>query len=80
MSCTAILWTVIVYAVGYFVWFGYAINRFAPEHLRWNGEEVLQALLALMWPICVAFYVPYRIFRGFGVRNDMTRTEGLTDG
>jgi hypothetical protein len=62
MSSTAIFWT--VYLVGYFVWFGYAINRFCTV----NGDECFQAILALAWPVCVAVYVPYRIFKWLGVR------------
>jgi hypothetical protein len=56
----------IAYAVGYFVWLGYAINRFC--YCVTNADDVMpQVLLAFLWPGCVAVYLPYRIFRWFGV-------------
>jgi hypothetical protein len=71
MSPTAIFWT--VYLVGYFGWFAYAINRFIPANDLGNGDEIWHALLALLWPGCVAVYAPYRIVRWAGVRPDTVR-------
>lgn len=57
-----------VYVVGYFVWLGYALNRFISRHRLGDGEEVFHIFMALFWPLCVAGYAPYRIFLWLGVR------------
>lgn len=69
MSSTALQW-LIIYGIGYPIWLGYAINRFISKHSLGDGEEVFHAFIALLWPICVVVYVPYRIFRWVGVRRD----------
>jgi hypothetical protein len=56
----------IAYAVGYFLWVGYAINRFGD--VCDAGIIIINTILALLWPVCVAVYVPYRVFRWVGVR------------
>jgi hypothetical protein len=59
----------ISYAVGCFVWLGYAINRFCDaDAMEFSGQIIEQFCLALVWPFCVVAYLPYRIFRWLGVR------------
>ena len=56
----------IAYCAGYFLWFGYAVNRFCHDP---GGEEgFVQACVALFWPLCLAIYLPYRLFQWMGVR------------
>jgi hypothetical protein len=62
---------IIAYAVGYAIWLGYATNRFCLTEADGSPmfeEIVIFALVALLWPVCVAVYLPYRIFRWAGVR------------
>jgi hypothetical protein len=61
---TAERFWLVIYMAGDLIWFSYAVRRFC--HAR--GDGVAQAVLALLWPMCVAVYVPYRIFRLVGVR------------
>jgi hypothetical protein len=56
----------VAYGVGYFTWAGYPINRFAVE--PGNDDAWWQYSLALLWPRCVAVYLPYRIFKWMGVK------------
>lgn len=66
MSSTAIFW--IVYVIGYFVWFGYATNRFITPDDRNVGDALCHAILALAWPGCLPAYMAYRICLWIGVR------------
>ena len=56
----------VIYAAGYCVWLGYTINRFCSD----PDDEMAgaQAVLALLWPVCVLIYVPYRFWKALGVK------------
>jgi hypothetical protein len=58
MSPTAIFWA--VYAVGYLVWFGYSLHRFMNPRTH-QREPLIHVGLALVWPLSVTVYVPYRL-------------------
>ena len=59
-----VFWLV-AYAAGYCVLLGYALNRFCDD--MDDPSILVQGMLALLWPICVAIYAPYRLFRWLDV-------------
>lgn len=58
-----VLILLVTYALGYFGWLGYALNRFS------DGPDwfAFQAVFAVFWPINVVVYVPYRLSRWISV-------------
>jgi hypothetical protein len=54
----------VFYMAGDLIWFSYAVRRY----WRAPGDEIPQALLALLWPIWVAVHLPYRVVRWTAAR------------
>ena len=59
----------IIYVIGFFIWYGYAVNRFCGNP-AYDDNAMWNFLLAFFWPICVGVYLPYRIFKWLGVKKE----------
>lgn len=60
---------IVFYGIGVFIWYGYAINRFGVIHIDDPAYYTFHLVVAFLWPIALALYVPYRIFRAVGVND-----------